>query len=170
MLAAMASYLVHGLWLPVTGLGLWIEQVEGHKIVMPNAVPEGTFPPAVESILAQKSFRNRARVSLRTPKGKDVSLMVPMAMFGPEEAVAALAQMEHLNHKPPATIAPDLQWLIHAYSGLCKFVRAGRVTFRLAYQANEWFPMWQLASGLGCLLYTSPSPRDATLSRMPSSA
>ena len=86
MLAAMASYLVHGLWLPVTGLGLWIEQVEGHKIVMPNAVPEGTFPPAVEAILGKKSFRNRARVSLRTPKGKDVSLMVPMAMFGPEEA------------------------------------------------------------------------------------
>ena len=26
------------------------------------------------------------------------------------------------------------------------------------------------AWGLGCLLYTSPSPRDATLSRMPSSA
>ena len=26
------------------------------------------------------------------------------------------------------------------------------------------------AQGLGCLLYTSPSPRDATLSRMPSSA
>ena len=26
------------------------------------------------------------------------------------------------------------------------------------------------ASGVGCLLYTSPSPRDATLSRMPSSA
>ena len=35
MLAVMASYLVHGLWLPVTGLGLWIEQVEGHKIVSP---------------------------------------------------------------------------------------------------------------------------------------
>ena len=27
-----------------------------------------------------------------------------------------------------------------------------------------------LSSGLTCLLYTSPSPRDATLSRMPSSA
>ena len=26
------------------------------------------------------------------------------------------------------------------------------------------------AKALGCLLYTSPSPRDATLSRMPSSA
>ncbi len=29
------------------------------------------------------------------------------------------------------------------------FVRAGRVTIRLAYQAGEWYPMWQLASGLG---------------------
>ena len=28
----------------------------------------------------------------------------------------------------------------------------------------------QRADVLGCLLYTSPSPRDATLSRMPSSA
>ena len=27
-----------------------------------------------------------------------------------------------------------------------------------------------LRSWVGCLLYTSPSPRDATLSRMPSSA
>ena len=27
-----------------------------------------------------------------------------------------------------------------------------------------------LVNGLACLLYTSPSPRDATLSRMPSSA
>ena len=27
-----------------------------------------------------------------------------------------------------------------------------------------------IAPGEGCLLYTSPSPRDATLSRMPSSA
>ena len=27
-----------------------------------------------------------------------------------------------------------------------------------------------IGTGTGCLLYTSPSPRDATLSRMPSSA
>ena len=30
--------------------------------------------------------------------------------------------------------------------------------------------MTRLADGLGCLLYTSPSPRDGLLSRMPSSA
>ena len=36
--------------------------------------------------------------------------------------------------------------------------------------AKAWFLFDQRGSVLGCLLYTSPSPRDATLSRMPSSA
>ena len=31
-------------------------------------------------------------------------------------------------------------------------------------------PLLHLAQSKDCLLYTSPSPRDATLSRMPSSA
>ena len=30
--------------------------------------------------------------------------------------------------------------------------------------------LWNEADSIPCLLYTSPSPRDATLSRMPSSA
>ena len=33
-----------------------------------------------------------------------------------------------------------------------------------------WTPLMMLAIIGVCLLYTSPSPRDATLSRMPSSA
>lgn len=152
----MSQYLVHGLWLPVSGLSLWIEQVEGHKIMVPSNVPEGTFPDVVEQMLAKKSFRNRARVSLRTPKGRDVSLMVPMAMYAPEEAIKVLEQLTFVTeaqssvtpeHK--ATLAPDLLWLVHAYRGLRRFVKAGRVTIRLSYQAGEWFPMWQLASGLG---------------------
>ena len=39
---------------------------------------------------------------------------------------------------------------------------SGRLAKRLAH--------YQLDSYSDCLLYTSPSPRDATLSRMPSSA
>ena len=37
---------------------------------------------------------------------------------------------------------------------------------------NEVFldPVLCVGDGMTCLLYTSPSPRDATLSRMPSSA
>ena len=34
----------------------------------------------------------------------------------------------------------------------------------------QYLPAPQVAATTGCLLYTSPSPRDATLSRMPSSA
>ena len=33
-----------------------------------------------------------------------------------------------------------------------------------------WIVVCSLGWFIGCLLYTSPSPRDATLSRMPSSA
>ena len=43
-----------------------------------------------------------------------------------------------------------------------------RDAFRQAESPGKWFcDLYQLAA---CLLYTSPSPRDATLSRMPSSA
>ena len=34
----------------------------------------------------------------------------------------------------------------------------------------QFMALMALGSGISCLLYTSPSPRDATLSRMPSSA
>ena len=37
-----------------------------------------------------------------------------------------------------------------------------------AIPASHWERL--AAEGMHCLLYTSPSPRDATLSRMPSSA
>ena len=38
------------------------------------------------------------------------------------------------------------------------------------YEEREIFSDLLCVQGVGCLLYTSPSPRDATLSRMPSSA
>ena len=37
-------------------------------------------------------------------------------------------------------------------------------------EKNEALTVTKIAQITGCLLYTSPSPRDATLSRMPSSA
>ena len=55
-------------------------------------------------------------------------------------------------------------------------IPAGYPAGNLTVQANtwngvpnqgEWYPQ---GTNVGCLLYTSPSPRDATLSRMPSSA
>ena len=48
----------------------------------------------------------------------------------------------------------------------------GRISARLydIMLATEWFQNHDVDVNEGCLLYTSPSPRDATLSRMPSSA
>ena len=36
--------------------------------------------------------------------------------------------------------------------------------------ARKYFKIWEMACFSGCLLYTSPSPRDRQKSRMPSSA
>ena len=46
---------------------------------------------------------------------------------------------------------------------------AGAVSL-LVYAAGFSFAYLALGAGVGCLLYTSPSPRDRTRSRMPSSA
>ena len=48
------------------------------------------------------------------------------------------------------------------------FIGVGNVEFRLGDTTHQLPIYW--ADSYGCLLYTSPSPRDATLSRMPSSA
>ena len=69
----MTTHLLHGLWTPDHGLALWVEQVEGHKIVLPEQVPAGTFPPIVEAELAAKSFRHRLHAALQTPRGRMVT-------------------------------------------------------------------------------------------------
>ena len=40
----------------------------------------------------------------------------------------------------------------------------------LQNQSSFWSDIWDFAKVKGCLLYTSPSPRDRSISRMPSSA
>lgn len=152
----MTSHLLHGLWIRGSGLHLWIEQVNGHRIVAPSNVPAGTFPPAADHLLEDRKFRHRLRADLRTPKGRDVELVIPTAAHAPEQAVQVLSQLAFLDDASPAatqsqraSIAPDLYWLIRMYNGLTRFIRAGRVTLKLSYEDDQWFPQWQLASGLG---------------------
>ena len=47
---------------------------------------------------------------------------------------------------------------------------AGFEGFELLRPTGDSEPRWFVYTRWSCLLYTSPSPRDATLSRMPSSA
>lgn len=151
----MGRFLLHGLWLPSSGLTLWVEQAEGHKIVLPSQVPAGTFPPVIEAFLNDSQFRHRTQVKLQTPRGRHVELRIPVAAFAPDQAIAFLSQIAFLDEKSPAatteqraSIAPDLYWLIRLYTGLTKFVRAGRVTIRVNYTDQMWYPEWQLGSGL----------------------
>ena len=151
----MPKFLLHGLWLPGSGLNLWVERVEGHKIVMPSQVPEGTFPAVVESFLEDTRFRRRDSVKLQTPKGKQLQLKVPTAAFSPAETVQFLSTVAMLDENSPAAtaaqreaIAPDLYWIIRLYNGLIRFVRAGRVSIHVRPIEGLWFPEWKLGTGL----------------------
>ncbi|MBZ8177050.1 ATP-dependent helicase [Corynebacterium poyangense] len=151
----MADYLLHGLWIRGSGLHVWIEKKQGHKIVLPSAVPQRVFPPVVTGILEDRRFRHRLRATLKTPKGKNVELIIPTAAYGGPAAVELLSQLSFLDDASPAatlpqqeSIAPDMRWLIRFYRGLEKFVRAGRVVFGLRYEDRQWWPQWQLSSGL----------------------
>ncbi|RSZ66202.1 DEAD/DEAH box helicase [Corynebacterium hylobatis] len=151
----MPSFLLHGLWMP-SGLHLWVEQTAGHRVVLPSSAPEEAFPPAARSLLDDRSFRHRLETELRTPRGRSVKLRIPTAAYAPEHAVDVLKQLSFLLRPDAAAtkgqiaaIAPDLVWLIHLNAGLTRFVRAGRVVPKLVFEDNQWWPHWQLASGLG---------------------
>ncbi|SDS20031.1 DEAD/DEAH box helicase [Corynebacterium timonense] len=151
----MPSFLLHGLWLAESGLNLWVEQVEGHRIVLPSQVPSGTFPPSVEALLGDATFHHRARIRLQTPRGRHVELRVPTAAYAPEEAVSLLAALSFLDARSPAAsaaqreaIAPDVYWLVRAYTGVSQFVRAGRVNIHVPYRDGLWYAEWQLGTGV----------------------
>ena len=55
----MPKFLLHGLWLHESGLAIWAERVEGHRIITMDQVPAGTFPPIVHSLLDGQRFRHR---------------------------------------------------------------------------------------------------------------
>ncbi|MDO4631681.1 MAG: DEAD/DEAH box helicase [Corynebacterium sp.] len=155
----MATHLIHGFWQKQSGLHLWIEQVEGHKIVTGSNVEPGVFPPVIETLISGKRLWHRVNMQLMTPKGREVKLPVPTIAYTPEQAVRVLAQIamlddatnttEHATTEQRETLAPDLLWLVHMYRGLRAFAEAGRVTIKLGFMDRKWYPMWQLAAGLG---------------------
>ena len=63
---------------------------------------------------------------------------------------------------PDSSIAEVIEWKSDEKNGeWSKYSISGKPSLKALYYKNQLH---------GCLLYTSPSPRDATLSRMPSSA
>ena len=98
--------------------------------------------------------------------------------------LAGLIQFQKVNYekaiplfRKAEVLRPDFQHL-SKYLAICYFGIKQHALFELQIEkAMIQTPMdpelsffWGLHQSLVCLLYTSPSPRDATLSRMPSSA
>ena len=86
-----ATHLIHGFWQKQSGLHLWIEQVDGHKIVTGSGIIPGTFPPVIEDLIMGKRYRHRVDMHLMTPKGRERKLPVPTIACTPEQAVPVLA-------------------------------------------------------------------------------
>ena len=78
-----------------------------------------------------------------------------------EEGVLAVDYRQDLNHA----------WYLvgEAYYGLEEFSSA-LTSFQESFNSDQYDYMALMAQANCCLLYTSPSPRDRTRSRMPSSA
>ena len=77
-----------------------------------------------------------------------------------EDVSARLTGFEHNAVSPIGLATPDLPIILsHRCSSLCISVSSGLQNSFPNYKKNYL-----------CLLYTSPSPRDGLLSRMPSSA
>ena len=62
------------------------------------------------------------------------------------------------------------QFLLHNSIGWLGVIFLTTVIFINFFLMRRYNPSYYMAVGIACLLYTSPSPRDRTRSRMPSSA
>ena len=68
----------------------------------------------------------------------------------------------------PATTKPP--WTSSVSAGVIGNEKDGENSLSVSFTGKTRYKDDQQKLSLSCLLYTSPSPRDATLSRMPSSA
>ncbi|WP_448851158.1 DEAD/DEAH box helicase [Corynebacterium sp. 335C] len=142
----MANHLLHGLWLPGGGLHVWLERVEGHRVLGTAEPALAELPEAAALRLGGRVPRGRPAVTLQTPKGRRVRQPIPAWGFDPFTAAEVLAELEpHADH---AAVAPDLRFLVDVAAGIRDLVRAGRVLVTVAWDDGEWYPRWKLADGL----------------------
>ena len=125
--------------------------------VVPRGQEDTKEMPAHLKVLADRGMYDRARRALR-PWAVLIVRYLSGRRGAKQATVRGIGRVVFEGSANP-TYRALVQSLLLDYLGLAK---TGRETRTLVEIFRESFP--------GCLLYTSPSPRDATLSRMPSSA
>ena len=98
-----------------------------------------------------------------SPQLRNVSSGWPQ-FRGPNRDGVAPTQKTEINWSK----APLLRWRVSAGEGHSSIITFGQSVITMEQDGTEELVIAR--SLKDCLLYTSPSPRDATLSRMPSSA
>ena len=87
------------------------------------------------------------------------------------QAVAVTAGLDvlwtrwYINHWRTRPISERIEFT----AGIAFYIGV-HIYFLSSPYAMQFFLLWMIPQRIGCLLYTSPSPRDLSTSRMPSSA
>lgn len=139
-------YLVHGVWLESSGLHLWLEATDGHRILA-ELPADIELPAYIRGLLAQRPARHVIGMTLQTPQGKRRRLNIPTWAWHPGRAIEVLTGI-HATCSDAGVIAPDLRFLTHMCIGVEQFVLAGRVLIRAEHSDGEWYPRWTLAQSV----------------------
>ena len=75
-----------------------------------------------------------------------------------------------MSEKLGSSISPDLSKQIQAREAKFGAATRDKATLEYLNSNTAWVKLRSSVNIISCLLYTSPSPRDRTRSRMPSSA
>ena len=128
---------------------------------------------AVHHHLIEKELRTRIGILVETGEAREVHHHCLLTGFGADGIHPYLgleAIIDHHTNNPDSDLTPKQcveYYRKGVYKGMLKVLAKMGISTLASYKGARIFEAIGLNS---CLLYTSPSPRDATLSRMPSSA
>ena len=94
----------------------------------------------------------------------------PVRPFDKHSATAATTKRVLFGHLPTEDAASAVTRRLRTAIGLGVLTDGEKLPKEMDLARQLGVTAFSLREALGCLLYTSPSPRDGLLSRMPSSA
>ena len=198
VVSAITASLLSGLWLRPKQPQAAAEAVVSKQAVSKQAVskpgvtePEVKSPVLLPAQTSQATSKDGRQYPLLPAEPGELATLlaaVEQALRDPATAAEALPDLGHQQqviYRVLSTDQPRSQQVVDALppgwrsvaerhlAARREFVRMSRgrgPTMLPAWRIIQPEPAANLLSYYRCLLYTSPSPRDATLSRMPSSA
>ena len=137
------------------------------------------IPPVDIFLLTHNHYDHQDMMTIRRFPFKNTKVMAPLKLgkYFERNGYSDVNEMDWyeeiiINEKMKITFLPAVHWSKRSLTDTNKTLWGN---FLIEYDEKKILFACDTGVGniykeIGCLLYTSPSPRDATLSRMPSSA